>query len=281
MRQIVAPVAAVAVFVVSGGNVAAAAATYSYFATTGANLERGRGFFESAGRGLLAAGATFVGASIGGAIGGRFGIFWEGFGTAVGAGAVGGLLGGIGGNLKGLAAYGRIGAVGAASGAASGSIFGDAGGGAWRGAASAIAAAIAAKSFQAAIDAGRAGAGAKGTAPAEADGAVATAAIEGKTHASFAIRSSSEQQSEVQLKTALTSDQGRIARATIQTVAEIAAFGIAGIAAAGSIPLLVAVELAAAAYTAYQGYQLYQEAAPYFRNRFPTAINEAEQQAGY
>ena len=195
LRQWVAPIAAVAVFFVSGGNVAFAAATYSYFATTGANLERGRGFFESVGRGALAAGATFAGAYIGEAIIGG------GFGTAVGAGAaggastaglsggdpllgaaagaaagaVGGLLGGIGGNLKGLAAYARIGAVGAASGAASGAIFGDAGGGAWRGAAFAISVAIAAKSFQAAIDIGQKAGGAEGRSAVAAEAATGQA----------------------------------------------------------------------------------------------------------
>jgi len=181
IRQWVAPIAAVAVFFISGGNVALAAATYSYYATAGANLERGRGYFESVGRGILAAGATYAGARIGGGIGGGFGTFWEGFGTAVGAGAAGGastaglsggdpllgaaagaaagavgsVLGGIGGNLGRLGNIARAGAVGSASGAASGAIFGDAGGGAWRGAASAIAVAIAAKSLQAAIDGGR------------------------------------------------------------------------------------------------------------------------------
>jgi RHS repeat-associated protein len=194
LRQWVAPIAAAVVFVFTG-NVAAAAATYSYYATTGANLERGRGFFESTGRGALAAGATLAGAHIGGAIGGGYGTFWAGFGSAVGAGAaggassaglsggnpllgaaagaaagaVGGLLGGIGGSLKGLAAIARSGAVGAASGAASGAIFGDAGGGAWRGAASAIAVAIASASFQAAIDAARARAGTQGDAAVSAE----------------------------------------------------------------------------------------------------------------
>ena len=154
----------------------ASSATYNGISTFGANLERGRGFFESYGRGMLAYAATAVGGPIGGGaasaalVGGDPGR-GAALGAVQGAFAVAGAF--IPVPADPLLQAGRAAASGAAQGAAGAAIVGgDAGQGAWRGAASAAAASIAASiangDFQATSDAGQGSGGAAGKAAAEA-----------------------------------------------------------------------------------------------------------------
>ena len=182
-RTVVAPVAAAVVFIVAtpfvGPPAAAllAAATYNQYAVMGANLERGRGFFESYGRGMLAAGATLVGGTVGGgaasaALTGQD----PGRGALLGAvqGATAAVGGALGAPLNDVMFVAQSAAIGAAAGAASAAIVGgDPGRGALYGAAAAAVVAagmritqhIANGDFQRALDAGRAQAGVQADRP--------------------------------------------------------------------------------------------------------------------
>ena len=160
--------AAVVVGVVTGSPLLAAA-VYNYFSVTGANLERGRGFFESSGRGILAGGATLAGGTIGGGaasaalVGGDPG---KGalLGVVQGAAAVVGAA--IPAPTNPFMQVAQSAALGAAQGATGAAIVGgDPGRGAWMGAASAAAvtsAFIVAGQLQTAMDAGRASGASEG-----------------------------------------------------------------------------------------------------------------------
>ncbi|MBI3291261.1 MAG: RHS repeat-associated core domain-containing protein, partial [Elusimicrobia bacterium] len=189
-RQWVAPVAAAVVAIVVfaavssvagpvAGSLAASmaySATYNGISTFGANLERGRGFFESYGRGMLAYAATAVGGPIGGG--------------AASAALVGGdpgrgaLLGTVQAGFAVVGAFipappfpGNVltnAAMAAGQGATGAAIVGgDPGQGAWRSAASAAAAtvamAIANGDFQRAVDGGQKGGRAEGRMLASAE----------------------------------------------------------------------------------------------------------------
>jgi len=169
-RQWVAPVAAAIVaivvfaavttvagpFVASTAASMASSATYNGISTFGANLERGRGFFESYGRGMLATGATLIGGPIGGGaasaalVGGD-----PGRGAALGAVQAGFAVAGafIPVPTSPFLQAGRAAAFGAAQGATGAAIVGgDPGKGAAYGAASAAAVTAAVQIGQTIID---------------------------------------------------------------------------------------------------------------------------------
>ena len=100
-RTVVSAVIAAAVFVGTGGNIALAAAAFSYTNTFLTASAQGASWGRATGYGLASAGAAFAGGAIGGALGGSFGTFWAGVGAGIGAGAAGGATSAatLGGNI--------------------------------------------------------------------------------------------------------------------------------------------------------------------------------------